>query len=145
MRRTMLLSILALTIGCEPQIDQSAQPLAVYPIPGLPAYDSGRVLHPWHFGKPDRDRFPARPIAASASDADCVLGDERFDKCRIYDCEVAPCPSGTCWDVAMMHDPDGSPEPIMDWHHIPVVYHPSGVYYQPLHQATCLLIDSPKP
>ncbi len=82
MRRTMLLSILALTIGCEPQIDQSAQPLAVYPIPGL-----------------DRDRFPTRPIVASASDADCVT----------------PCPSGSCWDVAMMHDPD-----------------------QPLHQATCL-------
>ena len=30
MRRTMLLSILALTIGCEPQIDQSAQAIAVY-------------------------------------------------------------------------------------------------------------------
>ena len=138
MRRTMLLSILALIAGCEPQIDQSAQSLAVYPIPGLPLYEGGRILHPWHFSKLDRDRFPTRPIAASASDADCVLGDDRFDKCRVYDCEVTPCPSGSCWDVAMMHDPDGSPAPVPNWLGIPVVTLPSGLYYQPLHQATCL-------
>ena len=30
MRRTMLLSILALIAGCEPQIDQSVQALGVY-------------------------------------------------------------------------------------------------------------------
>lgn len=138
MRRTMLLSILALIAGCEPQVDQSAQSLAVYPIPGLPAYDGGRILHPWHFSKLDRDRFPARPIVASASDADCVLGDDRFDKCRIYDCEATPCPSGTCWDVALMYDPDGSPSPVPNWLGIPVVTLPSGLYYQPLHQATCL-------
>ena len=136
--RMLLLLTVAMSVGCEPQIEQSAQQLAVYPIPGLPSYDGGRLLHPWHVSKPDRDRFPARPISASASDPDCLLGDDRFDKCRIYDCEAAPCPSGTCWDVAMMHDPDGSPPPSVDWHGIPIVYLPSGGYYQALHQATCL-------
>jgi len=139
------LALAAMFIGCDPQIDQSAQLLTVYPILGLPAYDAGRILHPWHFSKPDRDRFPARPIVANASDPDCLLGDDRFDKCRIYDCETTPCPSGTCWDVTMMHDPDGSPPPSIDWHGIPVVHLPSGLYYQPLHQAACLMLDPPKP
>lgn len=137
MRRTMLLSILALTAGCEPQIDQSAQPLAVYPIPGLPLYDGGRILHPWHSSKLDRDRFPQRPISASAADPSCYLGDDKFDKCQIYECETNPCPSGTCWDVSVLHDPDGSPAPV-DSVYGPVVYLPGGNYYQVLHQATCL-------
>lgn len=136
MRRALM--ILLFAAGCGGTIETTTQPLKVAPIDGLPAYDGGRVLHPWHSSKPDRDRFPARPITASASDPDCLLGDDRFDKCRIYDCEATPCPSGTCWDVAMMHDPDGSPPPSVDWHGIPIVYLPSGGYYQALHQATCL-------
>lgn len=134
----IVLFALALSLGCEPPIEEAAQPLTVYPISGLPSYDEGRILHPYHTSKPDRDRFPARPIVASASDVDCVLGDDRFDKCRIYDCEVNPCPSGACWDVTVMHDPDGSPPPITDWHGVPIVYLPGGGYYQPLHQAACL-------
>ena len=59
--RMLLLLTVAMSVGCEPQIEQSAQQLAVYPIPGLPSYDGGRLLHPWHVSKPDRDRFPARP------------------------------------------------------------------------------------
>lgn len=137
MKKTLLL--IAALAGCgQTEPTELAQPLAVYPIPGLPLYDAGRILHPWHFSKPDRDRFPARPIVASASDPDCVLGDDRFDKCRIYDCEVTPCPSGACWDVTVMHDPDGSPPPVPNWLGIPVVTLPSGNYYQPLHQASCL-------
>jgi hypothetical protein len=136
--RTVLFFALTLSLGCGNHVESQANPLTVDPIPGLPAYDGGRILHPWHFSKLDRDRFPARPIVASASDADCVLGDDRFDKCRIYDCEATPCPSGTCWDVALMYDPDGSPSPVPNWLGIPVVTLPSGLYYQPLHQATCL-------
>lgn len=109
MNRELLLAI-ALAAGCEPSTpDTQRADLTVYAIPGLPAYDGGRILHPWHFTKPDRDRFPLRPIVAAAASPDCLLGDDRFDKCRIYDCETTPCPSGTCWDVTMMHDPDGRP------------------------------------
>lgn len=136
MRRALM--ILLFAAGCGGTIETTTQPLKVAPIDGLPAYDGGRVLHPWHSSKPARERFAQVPIAASASDADCLLGDERFDKCLVFDCETTPCPSGSCWDVTMMHDPDGSPEPIIDWHGIPVVYLPSGIYYQPMHQATCL-------
>ena len=138
MRRTMLI-LFAIAAGCEPSEPSThSEPLTVYAIPGLPSYDGGRIMHPWHFSKPDRDRFPQRPIMASAADPDCLLGDDRFDKCRVYDCETTPCPSGTCWDVAVMHDPDGSPAPVPNWLGIPVVTLPSGLYYQPLHQATCL-------
>ena len=137
--RTVLMLSLALSLGCGNQVDSQVEPLTVDPLPGLPKYDGGRILHPWHSSKPDRDRFPLAPIAAAASAPDCLLGDDRFQKCRIYDCETTPCPSGTCWDVTVMHDPDGSPAPIVDWHGIPVVYLPGGGYYQPLHQATCLL------
>ena len=136
MRRALM--ILLFAAGCGGTIETTTQPLKVAPIDGLPAYDGGRVLHPWHSSKPARERFAQVPIAASASDADCLLGDYRFDKCRVYDCEVTPCPSGSCWDVAMMHDPDGSPAPVPNWLGIPVVTLPSGLYYQPLHQATCL-------
>ena len=66
---------------------------------GLPSYDEGRILHPYHTSKPDRDRFPLAPIVAAASDPACVLGDDSFVKCRMYDCEAAPCTSGTCTDV----------------------------------------------
>ena len=137
MRRTMLI-LFAIAAGCEPSEPSThSEPLTVYAIPGLPSYDGGRIMHPWHFSKPDRDRFPLRPITASASDPDCLLGDDRFDKCRVYDCETTPCPSGTCWDVTMMHDPDGSPPPVLS-HNGPVVYLPNGHYYQALHQAACL-------
>lgn len=136
MRRALM--ILLFAAGCGGTIETTTQPLKVAPIDGLPAYDGGRVLHPWHSSKPARERFAQVPIAASASDADCLLGDERFDKCLVFDCETTPCPTGTCWDVTMMHDPDGSPPPIIDWHGIPIVYLPSGLYYQALHQATCL-------
>lgn len=135
MRRTLLL-LFTISAGCEPSEPSThSEPLTVYTIPGLPSYDGGRILHPWHFSKLDRDRFPLRPIAASAADPDCLLGDDRFDKCRVYDCETTPCPSGTCWDVTMMHDPDGSPPPVLSG---PVVYLPNGNYYQALHQAACL-------
>ena len=137
--RTVLMLSLALLLGCEPPIEEAAQPLTVYPISGLPSYDEGRILHPYHTSKPDRDRFPLAPIVAAASDPACVLGDDSFVKCRMYDCEAAPCTSGTCTDVTVMYDPNGSPPPIVDWHGIPVVYLPGGGYYQPLHQATCLL------
>jgi len=137
MRRTMLI-LLAIAAGCVPSEPSThSEPLTVYAIPGLPSYDGGRIMHPWHFSKPDRDRFPQRPIMASAADPDCLLGDDRFDKCRVYDCETTPCPSGTCWDVTMMHDPDGSPPPVLS-HNGPVVYLPNGNYYQALHQAACL-------
>jgi hypothetical protein len=136
MKRALL--VIALVAGCEPSLDTQRANLTVYAIPGLPVYDGGRILHPWHSSKPDRDRFPLRPIMASAADPDCLLGDDRFDKCRVYDCETTPCPTGTCWDVAVMHDPDGSPAPVPNWLGIPVVTLPSGLYYQPLHQATCL-------
>ncbi len=136
MRRALM--ILLFAAGCGGTIETTTQPLKVAPIDGLPAYDGGRVLHPWHSSKPARERFAQVPIAASASDADCLLGDERFDKCLVFDCETNPCPTGKCWDVTVMHDPDGSPPPIIDWHGIPIVYLPNGLYYQPLHQATCL-------
>ena len=145
MKKTLLL--IAALAGCgQTEPTELAQPLLVWPIAGLPAYEGGRILHPYHFSKPEVDRFPSKPIDVPAADVSCLWGDDFFDRCRVYDCEATKrCPVGTCWDVSLMHDPDGSPEPIMDWHHIPVVYHPSGVYYQPLHQATCLLIDPPKP
>ena len=136
MRRALM--ILLFAAGCGGTIETTTQPLKVAPIDGLPAYDGGRVLHPWHSSKPARARFAQVPIAASASDADCLLGDERFDKCLVFDCEKNPCPTGTCWDVTVMHDPDGSPPPVIDWHGIPIVYLPDDSYYQPLHQATCL-------
>ena len=136
MRRALM--ILLFAAGCGGTIETTTQPLKVAPIDGLPAYDGGRVLHPWHSSKPARERFAQVPIAASASDADCLLGDERFDKCLVFDCEKNPCPTGTCWDVTVMHDPDGSPPPVIDWHGISIVYLSDGSYYQPLHQATCL-------
>ena len=136
MRRALM--ILLFAAGCGGTIETTTQPLEVAPIDGLPAYGGGRILHPWHSSKPARERFAQVPIAASASDADCLLGDERFDKCLVFDCEKNPCPTGTCWDVTVMHDPDGSPPPVIDWHGIPIVYLPDGSYYQPLHQATCL-------
>ena len=136
MRRALM--ILLFAAGCGGTIETTTQPLKAAPIDGLPAYDGGRVLHTWHRSKPARERFAQVPIAASASDADCLLGDERFDKCLVFDCEKNPCPTGTCWDVTVMHDPDGSPPPVIDWHGIPIVYLPDGSYYQPLHQATCL-------
>lgn len=136
MRRALM--ILLFAAGCGGTIETTTQPLKVAPIDGLPAYDGGRVLHPWHSSKPARERFAQVPIVASASDVDCLLGDDRFDKCLVFDCETNPCPTGKCWDVTVMHDPDGSPPPIIDWHGIPIVYLPSGLYYQALHQATCL-------
>lgn len=139
MKRLHLLALhLTLALGCEHSPTSRIENLTVDPLPGLPKYDGGRVLHPWHSSKPARERFAQVPIAASASDADCLLGDERFDKCLVFDCETNPCPTGTCWDVTVMHDPDGSPPPVIDWHGIPIVYLPDGSYYQPLHQATCL-------
>lgn len=136
MRRALM--ILLFAAGCGGTIETTTQPLEVAPIDGLPAYDGGRILHPWHSSKPDRERFALVPIVAAASDPDCLLGDDRFDKCRVYDCEANACPTGKCWDVTVMHDPDGSPPPVIDWHGIPIVYLPDGSYYQPLHQATCL-------
>jgi len=136
MRRALM--ILLFAAGCGGTIETTTQPLKVAPIDGLPAYDGGRVLHPWHSSKPARERFAQVPIAASASDVDCLLGDDRFDKCLVFDCETNPCPTGKCWDVTVMHDPDGSPAPVPNWLGIPVVTLPSGLYYQPLHQATCL-------
>lgn len=136
MRRALM--ILLFAAGCGGTIETTTQPLKVAPIDGLPAYDGGRILHPWHSSKPDRERFALVPIVAAASDPDCLLGDDRFDKCRVYDCEANACPTGKCWDVTVMHDPDGSPPPVIDWHGIPIVYLPDGSYYQPLHQATCL-------
>lgn len=138
MNRELLLAI-ALAAGCEPSTpDTQRADLTVYAIPGLPSYDGGRILHPWHSSKPARERFAQFPIVASASDVDCLLGDDRFDKCLVFDCETNPCPTGKCWDVTVMHDPDGSPAPVPNWLGIPVVTLPSGLYYQPLHQATCL-------
>ena len=136
--RTVLFFALTLSLGCGNHVESQANPLTVDPLPGLPKYDGGRILHPWHSSKPDRERFALVPIVAAASDPDCLLGDDRFDKCRVYDCEANACPTGKCWDVAMMHDPDGSPAPVPNWLGIPVVTLPSGLYYQPLHQATCL-------
>lgn len=136
MRRALM--ILLFAAGCGGTIETTTQPLKVAPIDGLPAYDGGRVLHPWHSSKPARERFAQFPIVASASDVDCLLGDDRFDKCLVFDCETNPCPTGKCWDVTVMHDPDGSPAPVPNWLGIPVVTLPSGLYYQPLHQATCL-------
>jgi len=106
MRRALM--ILLFAAGCGGTIETTTQPLKVAPIDGLPAYDGGRVLHPWHSSKPARERFAQVPIAASASDADCLLGDERFDKCLVFDCEKNPCPTGTCWDVTVMHDPEAA-------------------------------------
>ena len=77
MRRALM--ILLFAAGCGGTIETTTQPLKVAPIDGLPAYDGGRVLHPWHSSKPARERFAQVPIAASASDADCLLGDERFE------------------------------------------------------------------
>lgn len=139
MKRLHLLALpLLLALGCERSTASQVESLTLDPLPGLPKYDGGRILHPWHNSKPDHERFAQVPIVASASDADCLLGDERFDKCLVFDCETNPCPTGKCWDVTVMHDPDGSPPPSVDWHGIPIVSLPNGLYYQPLHQAVCL-------
>lgn len=135
MRNMMILALFLAACG---DVATSQQPLMVPHNDALPLYEGGKVLHPWHFSKPDRDRFPARPIAAKASDPRCELGDDRYVNCRVYSCQDDPCPTGTCYDVALMFDPDGSPEPVIGWAGVPVVMMPDGTYYQPLYQPTCL-------
>ena len=58
MRRALM--ILLFAAGCGGTIETTTQPLKVAPIDGLPAYDGGRVLHPWHSSKPARVRSPKR-------------------------------------------------------------------------------------
>lgn len=131
---------LLLIAGCGGNIDSIHQPLEVSPIDSLPAYDGGRLLHPWHFSKPTKDRFPQRAVGL-ASDPLCYLGDSYFKACLLYECDPADfsCPSGSrCVDASMMFDPDGSPAPEIDPSGVPVTTTPSGAQYRVLHLATCI-------
>lgn len=129
---------LLLIAGCGGTIDSIHQPLEVSPIDGLPSYDGGRILHPWHFSKPDRDRFPL-PSIGTAADPLCLLGDSYFRDCLIYECAAdLSCPGRSrCVDAAFVFDPEGS-RLGTDYTGIQFYEAPSGDRYYTLHDAVCV-------
>lgn len=138
MRRTMLI-LFAIAAGCVPSEPSThSEPLAVYAIPGLPSYEGGRVLHPWHFRKLPKDRFPA-VATGKAADANCFLADSYYRKCLILQCdESLTCePGARCVDAALAFDPDGSTESATP-SGAAVFLAPDGTVYPVLHLAVCL-------
>lgn len=138
MRRTMLI-LFAIAAGCVPSEPSThSEPLTVYAIPGLPSYDGGRVLHPWHFRKLPKDRFPA-VATGKAADANCFLADSYYRKCLILQCdESLTCePGARCVDAALAFDPDGSTESATP-SGAAVFLAPDGTVYPVLHLAVCL-------
>ena len=138
MRRTMLI-LFAIAAGCVPSEPSThSEPLTVYAIPGLPSYDGGRVLHPWHFKSLAKDRFPA-VATGNATDSQCFLADSYYRKCLILQCdENLDCdPGARCVDVALAFDPDGSTESATP-SGAAVFLAPDGTVYPVLHLAVCL-------
>lgn len=138
MRRTMLI-LFAIAAGCVPSEPSThSEPLTVYAIPGLPSYEGGRVLHPWHFRKLPKDRFPA-VATGKAADANCFLADSYYRKCLILQCdESLTCePGARCVDAALAFDPDGSTESATP-SGAAVFLAPDGTVYPVLHLAVCL-------
>ena len=138
-----LLSILPilLSLGCytpDQRPSEHAQPLDVNPIADLPSYEGGRVLHPWHFRKLPKDRFPA-VATGKAADANCFLADSYYRKCLILQCdEFLACePGARCVDAALAFDPDGSTESATP-SGAAVFLAPDGTVYPGLHLAVCL-------
>ena len=137
MRRTMLI-LFAIAAGCVPSEPSThSEPLTVYAIPGLPSYEGGRVLHPWHFRKLPKDRFPA-VATGKAADANCFLADSYYRKCLILQCdESLTCePGARCVDAALAFDPDGSTESATP-SGAAVFLAPDGTVYPVLHLAVC--------
>lgn len=138
MRRTMLI-LFAIAAGCVPSEPSThSEPLTVYAIPGLPSYDGGRVLHPWHFKSLAKDRFPA-VATGNATDSQCFLADSYYRKCLILQCdEFLACePGARCVDAALAFDPDGSTESATP-SGAAVFLAPDGTVYPGLHLAVCL-------
>ena len=138
MRRTMLI-LFAIAAGCVPSKPSThSEPLTVYAIPGLPSYEGGRVLHPWHFRKLPKDRFPA-VATGNATDSQCFLADTYYRKCLILQCdENLACEHGARGvDVALAFDPDGSTEGVTP-SGATIWTTPSGTVYPVLHLAVCL-------
>ena len=138
MRRTMII-LFAIAAGCVPSEPSThSEPLTVYAIPGLPSYEGGRVLHPWHFRKLPKDRFPA-VATGKAADANCFLADSYYRKCLILQCdESLTCePGARCVDAALAFDPDGSTESATP-SGAAVFLAPDGTVYPVLHLAVCL-------
>lgn len=138
MRRTMLI-LFAIAAGCVPSEPSThSEPLTVYAIPGLPSYDGGRVLHPWHFKSLAKDRFPA-VATGNATDSQCFLADSYYRKCLVLQCdENLACEHGArCVDVALAFDPDGSTEGVTP-SGATIWITPSGTVYPVLHLAVCL-------
>ena len=138
MRRTMLI-LFAIAAGCVPSEPSThSEPLTVYAIPGLPSYEGGRVLHPWHFKSLARDRFPA-VATGNASDTNCFLADSYSRTCLILQCdESLTCePGARCVDAALAFDPDGSTESATP-SGAAVFLAPDGTVYPVLHLAVCL-------
>lgn len=137
MRNTIL--CLALLAGCtEAPIEARIAELETAPISGLPSYASGKVLHPWYFGRSDGERFP-QPSPGTAVDPLCFLGDTYFRDCLIYEC--APdlsCPGRSrCVDAAFVFDPEGS-QSGNDTSGTFFYESPAGDRYYTLHDAVCV-------
>jgi hypothetical protein len=134
-----MLILFAIAAGCVPSEPSThSEPLTVYAIPGLPSYEGGRVLHPWHFRKLPKDRFPA-VATGKAADANCFLADSYYRKCLILQCdESLTCePGARCVDAALAFDPDGSTESATP-SGAAVFLAPDGTVYPVLHLAVCL-------
>ena len=104
MRNHLLL--VALLIGCGIEPTPKLERLEVAPIPGLTAYRSGKVFHPWRVDLDEPERYPM-PAPGKAPDALCWMGDSYYMDCVVYECDAAlTCPTGwTCQDVRIQMDP----------------------------------------
>lgn len=122
--------------GIDP-LAAKPQLLETTPIETLPTYKGGQILHPWHFAKPNAQRFPQRSVGL-ASDPQCFLADSYFRSCLIYECDADySCTTGTCVDAALAFDPDGSTESATP-SGAAVFLAPDGTVYPVLHLAVCL-------
>lgn len=134
--RSLLLAI-ALTAGCGQPTESHTNLLEVNPLPDLPSYEGGRVLHPWYFTRPSAERFPQKSVGVAA-DTQCFLADSYYRSCLIYECAADyTCTSGRCVDAALAFDPEGSTigedaSGARYWESS------SGWRYYPLHLAVCV-------
>lgn len=137
MHRTLLSLAFVCTTACGSEyLAPKTQALETVPIEALPPYKGGQILHPWHFAKPNAQRFPQRSVGL-ASDPQCFLADSYFRSCLIYECAADySCATGTCVDAALAFDPDNS---VQGEDASGGTYWESGGWrYYPLHLAVCV-------
>ncbi len=133
---TLLIPFVLAACGSD-HLAPKTQALETVPIEALPPYKGGQILHPWHFAKPNAQRFPQKSVGVAA-DTQCFLADSYYRSCLIYECAADyTCTSGRCVDAALAFDPDGSTESATP-SGAAVFLAPDGTVYPVLHLAVCL-------